>query len=321
MKHKSLICVLLSIILVIHLASCSIAPMKQKKNIAVIVKSEHSSFWQMVEKGVNAAATEYNVNFSFEGPLNEEDFEKQNQMIMNAVDRSVDAIVLSAIDYEKCAKAVTIATQKGIKIVAIDSMVHSSAVPIFIGTDNFGAGKKSANASKDIFQKDEKIYIGVISCSSDTDNIKQREKGFREQVSQMENAEIVTVLNVDSNKESAENGVWKLLTNYPKINLIVGFNEFITLGIGEAISKMGNKETVHTIGFDANPESVNKLESGDIDTLIVQNPFSIGYLGIKNAVDLIEGNVTESVIYTQVSVITKENMFYPENQKLLFDFK
>ena len=112
MKHKSLICVLLSIILVIHLASCSIAPMKQKKNIAVIVKSEHSSFWQMVEKGVNAAATEYNVNFSFEGPLNEEDFEKQNQMIMNAVDRSVDAIVLSAIDYEKCAKAVTIAPQK-----------------------------------------------------------------------------------------------------------------------------------------------------------------------------------------------------------------
>ncbi len=321
MKRKSLLCIFLCAILVLQLCACSGTSIQEKKEIAVIVKSQNSEFWQTVKKGVEAAATEYNVSITFEGPENEEDYMAQNTMIENAVSRGVDAIVLSAIDYDRCANAVTAAAQKGIKIVAIDSTVRSSAVNMFIGTDNVAAGETAAQAAVQGFSPNDRISIGIINCDGSTENGQRREEGIKAYIKNIENAEIVEVLNVDSSVESATNGAINLLTNYPKINVLIGLNEFMTLGIGNAIQKLSLADQIHTVGFDSNVVSIGMLESGEMDALIVQNPFSIGYLGVQHAVDLIEGNATEMTVYTQTSLITKENMFDEENQKLLFRFK
>ena len=66
-----------------------------------------------MKKGALSAATEFNIDITFEGPDNEEDYEAQNRMIENAVSRNVGAIILSAIDYEKNAPAVRKAAEKG----------------------------------------------------------------------------------------------------------------------------------------------------------------------------------------------------------------
>lgn len=321
MKHKSWLCLLLCALLVLELSACTGRSFQAKKQIAVIVKSQNSEFWQTVKKGVTAAATEYNVSVTFEGPQNEEDYTAQNQMIENAVNRGVDAIVLSAIDYDRCASAVTSAAQRGVKVVAIDSTVRSSAVNMFIGTDNVAAGETAAQAAVQSVPTGQNIAIGIINCDGATENGQRREEGFKNYIKNVENAEVVAVLNVDSSVESATSGAIHLLTNYPKINVLVGFNEFMTLGIGNAIEKLALGDKIHTVGFDSNIVSIGMLESGEMDALIVQNPFAIGYLGIQHAVDLIEGNATEMTVYTQASLITKENMFDEENQKLLFRFQ
>ena len=63
------------------------------------------------------------------------------------------------------------------------------------------------------------------------------------------------------------------------------------------------------------------LETGEMDALIVQNPFAIGYLGVKNAAALADGKKTESVMYTETTIITKENLFDEDSQKVLFHFQ
>lgn len=70
-------------------------------SVAIIIKGSESDFWNDVKKGALSAATEFNIDITFEGPDNEEDYETQNKMIENAVSRNVGAIILSAIDYEK----------------------------------------------------------------------------------------------------------------------------------------------------------------------------------------------------------------------------
>lgn len=321
MKRKSLFCLLLCVILALQFTACTNTTVQAKKQIAVIVKSQNSEFWQTVKKGVEAAATEYNVSVTFESPENEEDYMTQNEMIEDAVKDGADAIVLSAIDYDRCAAAVTDAAQKGVKIVAIDSTVHSTAVNMFIGTDNVAAGEIAAQAAIKDFSSNEKISIGVINCNEGTENGQRREEGFKSYIKNIDNANIAAVVNVDSTIESATVGAINLLKKYPNINVLVGFNEFMTLGIGNAIKQLGLSDKVRAIGFDSNIVSIGMLESGEMDALIVQNPFSIGYLGIKHAVDIIEGNATEMTVYTQTSLITKENMFDEENQKLLFRFQ
>ena len=320
MKFKSILCLLLCAVLLFTFSACSGAS-HDKKYIVVIFKSIGSDFWNNVESGVSSAATENNVTVKIQSPENEEDYIAQNYLINMAVEDGADAIVLSAIDYDKSADTVTKAARSGVKIVTIDSDVGSPLVDMFIGTDNVAAGKMAGQAAVNGFSDGEKIYIGLVNYNQGTDNGQRREEGFRQFVSTVKNAEITSAVNVDSNTESATAGAMEMLRENPKINVIVGFNEWTTLGVGNAIKQLGLSEKVRGIGFDTNVVSIGMLETGEMDALIVQNPFAIGYLGVQNAAALADGKKTESVMYTETTIITKENLFDEDSQKVLFHFQ
>lgn len=320
MKFKSILCLLLCAVLLFTFSACSGAS-HDKKYIVVIFKSIGSDFWNNVESGVSSAATENNVTVKIQSPENEEDYIAQNYLINMAVEDGADAIVLSAIDYDKSADTVTKAARSGVKIVTIDSDVGSPLVDMFIGTDNVAAGKMAGQAAVNGFSDGEKIYIGLVNYNQGTDNGQRREEGFRQFVSTVKNAEITAAVNVDSNTESATAGAMEMLRENPKINVIVGFNEWTTLGVGNAIKQLGLSEKVRGIGFDTNVVSIGMLETGEMDALIVQNPFAIGYLGVQNAAALADGKKTESVMYTETTIITKENLFDEDSQKVLFHFQ
>ena len=75
------------------------------------------------------------------------------------------------------------------------------------------------------------------------------------------------------------------------------------------------------VGFDANVQSVQLLETGEMDALVVQNPFAIGYLGVQNASMLLRGeSLSQEVQNTDVTVVTRDNMFDEDIQRILFQF-
>lgn len=321
MSLKKILSFLLCPILLFSLCSCMKSGSDGKKRIAVIAKAVDSDFWHNVKNGVYSAATEYNVSVTFEGPKNEEDYEAQNLMIENAVKDGIDAIVLSAIDYNKSVETVNSAVRAGVKVITIDSDLNSEMVSLFIGTDNIAAGKAAGKAATDGFANEAHINIGLVNYNADTDNGNQREQGFKEYISGVPNAKIVGSVTADSNSESATESAKKLLYENPEINVLVGFNEWMTLGIGNAIKQLSLSDKVRGIGFDTNVISVEMTETGEMDALIVQNPFAIGYLGVKNAAQLISGeNIGNGELYTDVTVVTKENLFDADIQKMLFRF-
>lgn len=319
MRYKRITALLLSLVMTALLCSCGNADSKQY--IAVIVKSVNSDFFVNMQKGVESAATEYNVTVTFEGPENEEDYLTQNLLIDVAVKNGADAILLSAINYEKSAEAVNNAAKSGVKIIAIDSAVNSQSVSLFIGTDNKEAGRTAAKAACEGFSEMTDINIGVLNYFESTENGIQREEGFREYVDSVSNAKIAASVNVDSNIESATAGAVKMLMENPQINVLVGFNEWMSLGVGYAIEQLGAADTVKGVGFDANVVSVGMLETGEMDTLLVQNPFAIGYLGVQKASEIISGDLTDSdPIYTSVTEVTRDNIYDSDIQKILFSF-
>lgn len=315
---------IISLILAFSMAVCLCACTKtdSKKYIAVITKAVNSDFWHNVNNGVLSAATEYNVTVTFEGPENEEDYNAQNALIEAAVKNGADAIVLSAIDYNNSVDTVNAAVREGVKVVTIDSDVNSDAVSLFIGTDNIAAGKEAGKAAVDGFSADSEIIIGLVNYNANTDNGNQREKGFREYIGTVSNARIAASVTAESNEESATAAAERLLRQNPRINVIVGFNEWMTLGVGNAVKNLGLSKKVRSVGFDSNLISVGMLETGEMDALIVQNPFAIGYLGVEKAAALISGeSLPSGEIYTDVTRVTKENIFDNDIQKILFRFK
>lgn len=292
----------------------------KNNNIAIITKGSDSNFWNDMKNGAMSAANEYNVNITFEGPENEEDCEAQNKMIENAISSNAGVIILSAIDFEKNA-AVQKAIDSGIKVITVDSDVDVNGKELFIGTNNFEAGQKAAKQAVNLCKEQKSINIGIVNYGANTENGKERLKGFSDYIDKIDNAKIVDTVNIESNKESATAGAEKLLKKYKQINVLIGFNEWSTIGVAYAIKELNLNDKVFGIGFDSNVNCVNMLESGEIDTLIVQNPFSMGYTSVSKASEILSGKKPQtSTIETDTYVVTRKNMFSPDIQKILFSF-
>ncbi len=316
---KKLVAFLLCLVLAFGAAGCKGAGSAEQKYVAVIVKSLNSDFFKNLQSGVDAAATEYNVRVTFEGPEHEEDYAAQNTLIQKAVKNGASAILLSAIDEEKSNPAVQQAVQSGVPVLTVDSDVSSPLVRAFIGTNSTSAGAAAAKAAVAVLPSGQPVNIGLVNYTEETQNGKLREQGFRSTLQQYSNAKIVGSVTAQSSVASARSGAKQLLKEHPEINVLVGFNEWMTLGIGEAAKAAGGR--VHCVGFDTNVQSVAMLETGEMHALIVQNPFAMGYLGVKNAAEqAAEGAGEKQLIYTEVTTVTQNNMFESNVQKLLFRF-
>ena len=316
---KKLVSILLCLCLALGAAGCKGAGSAEQKYVAVIVKSLNSDFFKNLQSGVDAAATEYNVRVTFEGPEYEEDYAAQNSLIQKAVKNGASAILLSAIDEEKSNLAVQQAVQNGVPVLTVDSDISSPLVRAFIGTNSTSAGAAAAKAAVAALPSGQPVNIGLVNYTEETQNGKLREQGFRSALQQYSNAKIVGSVTAQSSVASARSGAKQLLKEHPEINVLVGFNEWMTLGIGDAVKAPGGR--VHCVGFDANVQSVAMLETGEMHALIVQNPFAMGYLGVKNAAEqAAEGAGEKQLIYTEVTTVTQNNMFESNVQKLLFRF-
>ena len=169
---------------------------------------------------------------------------------------------------------------------------------------------------------EENFNVGIVNFDKNSENGQQREKGFRDQVEGNSRVNIISSVNVNSTTEEAKAATIKMIEDNPQINIIVTFNEWTSLGVGYAVQELGLADAVRVVAFDSNVVSVGMLETGEVDALIVQNPYAMGYLGVEYASMLINGEkLKETDIDTTTTLITRENMYEPGSQKVLFPFE
>ena len=292
----------------------------QKHKVVFIAKSTVSGFWKSVYAGASNAATACNLDLTFEGPKNEEDYETQNQMIAKAVEDGAEVIIFSAVDYEANADAINDAAGKGVKVVVIDSDVDSKGVSVRIGTDNIAAGRMSGEAALKTAQ--EKIVVGIVNAYAETQNCREREQGFREVLLGDSRVKGIYAVNVSTDALEARLAAEKLLREHPEINVLIGFNEPLAVGVAQAVDSLGLTGQVHAVSFDSNVNCIELLQTGAVAALVVQNSYAMGYLGVEKAWQVLQGEKFDStaLIDTATTIVTKENMFTMESQKAMFSF-
>lgn len=293
----------------------------EQHTVALIAKSTETEFWLSVFAGAEAAATEYNLKLTITGPETEEDYETQNQMVADAVAEGAQAIVFSAIDYENNAAAIDDAAKKGAKIVAIDSSVDSQAVSTYIGIDNYAAGQMAAQAALDRIVGT--LRIGIVNYDMNSANGQERERGARDLFSSTGRAEVVAAINTLAEAGHAREDTAQMLADHPGINVLLAFNEPTSVGAAQAVEELGLSEDVFLVGFDSNVATVEGLQTGSVDALIVQNPYAMGYLGVESAYKLLSGQGTglTAVVDTSTQIVDRDNLFSIDSQKALFAFE
>ena len=302
-------------------ACTAAAPAGARHRVAIVAKSTRTEFWLSVFAGAEAAATEYNIELSITGPETEEDYETQNRMVADAVADGAEALVFSAIDYENNAAAIDAAAESGVRIVAIDSNVDSGAVQTYIGTDNYAAGQMAAQAALDGVEG--QLTVGIVNYDVSSANGQERERGAVDAFEQSGRARVAAVINTLAEAARAQADTAAMLAEHPEINVLLAFNEPTSVGAADAVEGMGLAEDVFLVGFDSNVATIDGLQDGTVDALIVQNPYAMGYLGVESAYRLLsgQGGSLEATVDTSTRIVNRDNMFTMDSQKALFAFE
>ena len=292
----------------------------ERHRVAMVVKSTHTEFWLSVFAGAEAAAAEYNVELTMAGPATEEDYVTQNRMIEAAVAGGTEALIFSAIDYEENAAAIDAAAQAGVKIISIDSGVSSDQVSTYIGTDNFAAGRMAAQAALD--RVEGPLRVGLVNYDEGTANGQERERGVRAALAESGRAQVAASVNTLVEAGRAQTDAAALLAQNPEVNVLVAFNEPTSVGAARAVEELGLEDEVFLVAFDSNVETIEGLQTGSVDALIVQNPYAMGYLGVESAHMLLSGRggELEPTVDTSTQVVYRSNMFTQDSQRALFAF-
>lgn len=288
--------------------------------IAVIVKTTNSNYWQNVQKGAAASAAEAKgYTMTFQGPASESAIADQVSMVENAVTRKVAGIVLAASDPDALVPALKKAWEAKIPVVLIDSTVSDAGKKYyqsFLSTDNEAAGEASAKAL--IGKIGTTGKIAVMSYVAGTGSETGRVGGFKKYIAKNSQLQIVGTYYSQSQMATALNQTTDVLASNPDLKGIFGANEPTAVGMGRALAQSGKASKVVGIGFDGNEDLKNFVKDGTLYATAVQGSYSMGALGVKTVISLIEGKKVAPFVNTGVVLVTKANVDLPEAKNVLY---
>jgi ribose transport system substrate-binding protein len=300
-------------------ASTSVPAGPPRFTITVIPKGTAHPFWKTVHAGAVKAAKEFNVKINWLGPENEDDRKQQIDLINSVVASGVNALVLAPLDNTALVQPVENAVASKIPVIIIDSALKSDKQSSFIATNNREGGREAARLlGQALGGKGKAIMMRYQVGSASTT---EREEGFLEVMAkEFPGIELVSTDQYPlaaTRTAAMETGV-NLLTVYGgKIQGIFCPNESSASGMLLALLNTGRAASIKFVGFDASEMLIDGMRKGNVQGLVAQDPFSMGYLGVKTAVEVLDGKKVEKQINTNLVKITPANLETKEIQALI----
>ncbi len=280
-------------------------------SVYLITMDQMDQHWVNVNKGAEAAAAELgNVDLTWLAPDTKDDA-KQIECINNAVAAGADCILLAANGPEACVAALREASDAGVEIVYVDSAANFPGRRL-LATDNRAGGRQVGErlieelTSKGITSG----MIGVIGVNAATESCNQREYGFRDA---FEGTDFTLLETQYCQGDAAQ--AKDMAANFIAQGCIAvyGANEGSTVGVGNAVMEVGS-DSVIGCGSDSSDMNLSLVERGALLCIMAQNPYAMGYDGVKSAVEVLQSDMAEGetldpyYVDTGVEIITQENL-------------
>jgi ribose transport system substrate-binding protein len=292
-------------------------------SIAVIPKGTTHEFWKSIHAGAIKAAREFSaqgsqVALTWKGPLREDDREQQIQVVEGFTSQGINGIVLAPLDSRALVRPVEEAQRGGIPTVIIDSGLESSNIISFVATDNFRGGELAAERIGALLQGKGKVLL--LRYQEGSASTEQRELGFLTKLkSAFPGIEVISADQyAGATRDTAKRASENLLNRYSNdVQGIFCPNESSTSGMLLALQDIDKAGKVIFLGFDATQTFIDAIRNKQLHGVVVQNPFNMGYLGVKTMVEHLMGKPIEKRVDTGVTLITADNLDAPESQSLL----
>jgi len=240
------------------------------------VTNNTSEFWKIAGAGIHKYEKEAKVQVDLKLPASGT-AESQNQILQDLSSQGYAGIAVSTIaPNDQVALLDKIAEKTN--LITFDSDAPKSKRLLYIGTDNYEAGKVLGGRIVTLLPKGGKIAVFVGTFASD--NAAQRFKGIADVIAGHK-IEIIDKREDNTDRAKARSNVEDLVNAHHDLALVVGLYNYNGPAIAAALDGLGKKGKVLAAVFDEDDGTLDGIESGAIQVTVVQKPFMFGYLASK----------------------------------------
>lgn len=296
-------------------------PAKEKYQIACLTRGLYHNYHQSVKAGLDAAAKDCGIEYTFQGTENETQVDKQVEMLSTIIDQKPDAIILGPLDSEAVMPQLERAKEAGIPVIIIDQPVDSD-IPICTITTygHANGGIFMADKINELYPNEEKVQVAIIASDQYSDYSVQRRDAFIEKIKDYPQIELVDIQYSDGGDQlKAADGTKAIIEAYPDLKVIIGSGEGNAVGVLNALKELGKEGEYTVLGFDSGKVQLEAIASGTEFGTEASFPYMIGYQGIVNAVRYLNGGEINSKIDTGYYWVDKDNLDTPEAQLRVYE--
>lgn len=295
--------------ILVLIGACGSAGTSSTKSykVTLIAGTTADNFYVTMNCGAQAEARKLGVTYNFTGP-NHFDAPTQIPVVNTVTAQHPDAVLIAPTDVSALIQPMQQMKAAGIKVVEVDTHVSDSSISVSrIASDNTRGGRLAADTLAQLVgSRGTVMVVNVNPGISTTD---ARDQGFHtEMAAKYPNITVLPTQYDNDDQAKAAQILTSTSAAHPDLVGIFAANTISAEGVATGIRNASATGKIKTVGFDAEPQSVQDLSNDVVQALIAQQPAKIGADGIDQAVNALSGKPVQSQIGTDLVAITKENM-------------
>ena len=312
--HKSLTVGVAAAALTLTLAGCGEDPQAggsgdSSSSYAAVIKGLDNPFFQQMEQGIDAQASESDVDVEVQAAQSITDTSGQADRLNAMAQQGFGCYVVNPISGTNLIQGLAQIAANGTPVVNIDSPIEADAaekadleVSTYIGTDNVEAGRMGGEAMVEALGGSGKVAL-IGGISGDVTSA-ARLDGFKEGAGDLE---IVQTVAADWDRQTAQTRATDILSANPDLAGFFSANDDMALGIARAVANAGKTGEVEIIGVDGIEDALKAVESGDLTASVAQYPYAIGEMGVQACEKAAAGDELPANVTAPVAVVTQDN--------------
>ncbi|MGV9196554.1 ABC transporter substrate-binding protein [Arcanobacterium canis] len=321
-KTSAIRCVSVALVLSFLLGGCAgvgerASRANGRMDIAVVAKGYASPFWATTKAGAMAAGRDLGVDVTFNGPDTESDVVRQVDQLNLAYAMKPNALVVAALDESASVVVLRQFKGKGIPVVAFDSGVPGSDIPVTtVSTDNYGSAREAAKHMVEL--AGGKGELAVLGTSTTSVTGRERRDGFVDYIK--ENApgmKIVAIEYNESDQAKAEGQASAILQAHPHLAGMFATDDDGAVAAGQTVAR--SRKNVIVVGYDSGKVQQDMIRAGQIAGSVTQNPYRMGYRAVTQAVLAAKGEKMPQQIDSGFTWYDAKNIDDPAIREALYD--
>jgi len=264
----------------------------------IFVTNGDDPFWDACLSGLKEGEKQFNceeAGLSVHRDVNNGTAEGQIEKLRQyATQDDIAAVAISVIQADNLAivEEMRNLKEKGVHVITVDGDVnrelYRDARSYYIGTNNITGGRVLGTATNALLKAKDIQEGGYVQFAgfTDNDNARSRMNGVQETIGDAYTEKDRMPDNMDLTK--ARDNVRNAILNHDDLVALIGIWAYNAPAIADVVTETGKRDDFVVTTFDAQDLAIQQMEKGNIDAMVVQNPFDMGVQTVRLCKAMIE---------------------------------